>query len=524
MTLRTALLPSLAILSLLPLSPARAQVVPKPNCDNVDRIETGMSGETTAAEIASGANKLGFTCNTQLVGQYQGEGASWQLTAWKNCAYFDQRLTNTEKNPGTVVVDVSDPTNPKPTAWLNTPAMLDPWESVKVNPTRQLLAGGQRPTASLNFPGTGFAIYDISQDCAHPTLLSSVDFSGSFGHSGQWAPDGKTYYITPLRGAGPSLEAIDTSDAANPKVIPCGPAGVNGCNAGFWTAQPPLNPTFHDLEFSKDGNTAYATMFATGATLSALNGLIILDVSDFQQRRANPAFRVISTLTWDDGSQGAQNALPITIAGKPYILFADEGGNTGSCSQGKSLSGFPRLIDISDPKNPKTVSKIMLDVHDPANCSKFAATNVVSGGPSFFGYSCHYCNVDDVDNATKAVCNCFAAGMRIFDIRDPVNPKEIGYFKPPAQGTKLLPGSQYANQGTTGPTFTRNYDWATSKVSFPKDRGMPSGDIWTTSQDNGFMVVRMNHLTSGCNNAGATFGVVALLALMPLVQRLRRRK
>src|SRR5438093_11908806 len=92
-----------ALAAVLPLSAARAQVVPRPNCHNVDRIETGSSGETTAAEIASGAAKLGFTCNTHVVGQYQGEGASWQLTAWKNCAYFDQRnnVAN-EKNPGVV--------------------------------------------------------------------------------------------------------------------------------------------------------------------------------------------------------------------------------------------------------------------------------------------------------------------------------------------------------------------------------------------------------------------------------------
>src|SRR5438132_6212010 len=129
----------LPVFALFPLSAAIA-VVPRPQCDNLDRAETGMSGETTAAEIASGANKLGFTCNTQVVGQYQGEGASWQLAAWKNCAYFDQRLNPAEAHPGTVVMDVSDPANPKPTTWLNTPAMLDPWESLKVNPARQLLA------------------------------------------------------------------------------------------------------------------------------------------------------------------------------------------------------------------------------------------------------------------------------------------------------------------------------------------------------------------------------------------------
>ena len=37
------------------------------------------------------------------------------------------------------------PTHPTATAWLATAAMIDPWESVKVNPARQLLGGGQRP-------------------------------------------------------------------------------------------------------------------------------------------------------------------------------------------------------------------------------------------------------------------------------------------------------------------------------------------------------------------------------------------
>src|SRR5205085_4454454 len=110
---------------------------------NTDRPESGMSGETTAAEISSGANKLGFNCNIDLVGQYQGEGASWQLTDWKNCAYFDQRKGSNLAHPGTVVVDVTDPAHPVATDWLDKPAMLDPWESLKINATRQLLAGDQ---------------------------------------------------------------------------------------------------------------------------------------------------------------------------------------------------------------------------------------------------------------------------------------------------------------------------------------------------------------------------------------------
>src|SRR5208282_4627066 len=211
------------------------------------------------------------------------------------------------------------------------------------------------------------------------------------------------------------------------------------------------------------------------------NGFAIVDVSDFQQRRANPQYRVISYLTWDDGSFGAQNALPITIAGKPYVLITDEAGTgflgAASCAEGFSANGFPRLIDISDPTNPVVVAKIQLGVADPANCVYMTAAPVVwaqttladggvvgSAGPSFFGHSCHYCNVDDVDDAKIAGCNCFAAGLRFFDIHNPDNIQEMAYFKPPAQGAKALPGSWYANEQVPS-TAVREYDWATSKIS-----------------------------------------------------------
>ena len=467
-----------------------------------DRPESGMSGETTAAERA-GAAFQGFKCNTDLVGQYQGEGASWQLTAWKNCAYFDQRNnaaagSTTETHPGSVVMDVSDPTHPVPTTWLNEPSMIDPWESIKVNPARQLLAGDQRPLASGQ-PGDGFSVYDISGDCKNPvstTLANPVHLPGSLGHTGQWAPDGKTYYVTPLQNT-PSIVAVDVTDPANPAEIP-------GGLYTFKSTELPL-PRLHDSEFSKDGNTAYVTMFGVGATAAA-NGLGIIDVSDFQQRRASPAYRVISKLTWDDGSIGAQNALPLTIAGKPYILVTDEGGGgAAGCAQGKSANGFPRLVDISDPTHPAVVSKLQLGVADPANCTAIStapitssynsSTGVQTTGPGFFAHSCHYCNVDDPDNAKVLACSCFASGLRIIDIHDPANPKEMAYYKPPAQGTKVLPASQYAPgnaaSGPGGAPYNRPYDYTTAKVSFPKDRGQTSGDIWITSHDNGFQVIKL---------------------------------
>jgi len=512
-----------ALLFLLPALAATAAVPRKP-CRSGDKVETGLQGLTTPQEIADGRAAKGFNCNADIVGQYQGEGASWQLTAWKNCAYFDQRLNSAEAHPGTVVVDVTDPKNPKATTWLNDNAMLDPWESLKVNRARRLLAAGQRPS-------TGFSIYDISVDCKNPVKLSFIDIPGSFGHTGQWAPDGKTYYITPLR-ASPSIEAVDTSDPAHPVLLPCDPTDPT-CVNGFWNATGapgvPLG-TFHDVEFSKDGNIAYVTMFGTFPNSNAKNGLLILDVSDFQSRKPARRYKVLGSLTWDDGSVGAQNALPVTIAGKQYILFSDEGGGgTTACSQGKAASGFPRLIDVTNPAAPVTAAKIQLDIHDPVNCTTAANTPITQGNAStpasegFFGFPCHYCNVDDVDNAKIAACNCFASGLRFFDISDVKNITEMAYLKPAAKGTQVLPGSQYANSNVAG--FVRNFDWATSKVSFPKDRGATSGDVWTTAQDNGFMVVALSSnataSSGGCASADAS---VAGLMVFGVVELLRRRR
>jgi hypothetical protein len=526
----------LALLILLPAAATYA-ALPLAHCRQGDKTESGMQGLTTPEEIAAGKQTAGFNCNTDIVGQYQGEGASWQLAAWKNCAYFDQRLNPAEANRGTVVMDVTDPAHPKPTTWLNDNAMLDPWESLKVNKTRQLLAAAQRPDATQSFAGTGFSIYDISGDCTKPVKKAYIDIPGSFGHTGQWAPDGKTYYITPLR-TDLTIVVVDTTDVSNPKPIACA-AGSFGCGSnGFFTAPSPTSSPagsvygtsrWHDIDFSKDGRTMYASMLATGSNppvTAAANGLAIIDVSDFQDRKPNPVFRAIGQIRWDDGSVGAQQALPITIKGKPYILFADEsGGDLSECQKGKSSAGFPRLIDISDPTKPFTAAKIQLDIHDAANCTVAANTPITSPTSSSpFGFSCHYCNVDDVDDAKIAACSCFASGLRFFDISNVSAIKEIAYLKAPAQGTKVLPGSQYAGR-TPSPTFVRNFDWSTAIPSFPKDRGAASGDIWATSQDNGFLVVKLDSNATGggggCASVDASLGG---LVVFGLVEMLRRRK
>jgi hypothetical protein len=461
-----------------PANAARLNV-PKAHCGPHDRTESGLQGQTTLAERVSGLSELGFNCNLELVGQFQGEGSkSWHMAWFDDCAYYGTNNNPLQQHRGVVVVDASDPRRPQASAYLDTPAMLDPHESLKQNEKRQLLA-------AVQFNGPGFAIYDVSADCRQPVLNASVVLPGESGnaesgHAGNFAPDGLTYYATSMPGAagGRHFSAIDVTDPSNPRYILRYPPPPGGIGAP------------HDISISEDGTRAYIPNRFLGNFGEGHNGLVILDVSDIQFRRPNPQVREISRLFWDDGSVVAQQTLPVTIKGRPHLIFTDEsGGGAAACAQGKSPHGFARIIDISDERNPKIVSKLMLEVHDPANCP--VILNDPPGPGHALSYSAHYCNVDAAKNPTMLACTYQEAGLRVFDIRDPFHPKEIAYYKPPARGTAFLPGSRL-----WGPGIDRTTEHTASRVRFRKHKGEQGEkdkgkiELWFTGADNAFQIVR----------------------------------
>src|SRR5712691_11414420 len=113
--------------------------VPKANCGPNDRKETGLQGQTTVAERANGAAEKGFNCNLELVSQFQGEGASYGFAWSDQCAYYGTDNNPKQAHPGVVVVDATNRSSLQATAYLNSRAMLEPWESLKVNTARHLL-------------------------------------------------------------------------------------------------------------------------------------------------------------------------------------------------------------------------------------------------------------------------------------------------------------------------------------------------------------------------------------------------
>src|SRR5258708_24784062 len=191
--------------------------VPKAQCGPSNRTESGLQGQTTSKERASGDSERGYNCNLEPVGQFRGEGAFSQdgPSYFGHCAYMATENNSQQAHPGVVVIDVSDPANPQATAYLaDTPAGLSPHETNKVNEKRGLLGLAQSN-------GPNFAVYDLNGDCAHPRLPSSITVPNSFGHMGGWADDGKTYYIgQQFRGVGGILPIIYLTNPHNSKCPP----------------------------------------------------------------------------------------------------------------------------------------------------------------------------------------------------------------------------------------------------------------------------------------------------------------
>jgi hypothetical protein len=357
--------------------------------------------------------------------------------------------------------------------------MWDPWESLKVNVPRKLLAAIQADSGSGEQPG--FAVYDIT-NCKSPVLKSSVVLDAPVkGHAGNFSPDGRTYYGTHIN---VSTYAIDIDKPEAPVLL------------GNWLGQQGSGLP-HDVSLNGGGDRLYTAQpggLSRPGAPSRPNGLVISDTSDFQARKSGANPRIVGSVFWKDGAV-AQMTQRAQIKGRPFLIFTDEAGAGGigeggkaACAQNLPPFGFARIIDISNESNPKIVSQLMLEVHDPSNC---ATVQLDTGFTDLFGYSSHYCTVDNPENAEYLACSYFEAGVRVFDIRDPYRPREIAYYKPPARAATPS-GSSNSSIRRHG---NRTADWASSNIHWHR-----YGDelhLWFTSHENGFQVVKFtNKLTT----------------------------
>jgi hypothetical protein len=450
---------------------------PRAECGPGSQPETGIQGRVSPEDHESGRAARGFTCNTQLVGQYtrpspQGTVGGFKVeryvdAAGHECAYYDTTLlypTNALDSEGGVnVLDMTDPTRPALTARLITPAMNTPHESLVLSQRRGLLIA----VAGNLVTNVGqIDIYDISEDCRRPELRSTTPV-GFLGHESGLAPDGRTFYSASP--AGQTIVAVDISNPSLPVPI--------------WFG----NYDSHGLSISDDGNRAYVAGIDSG--------LIILDTSEIQARAPGPTEREVARLQWESMSI-PQNAIPITVKGHPYLVEIDEFG-------AQEEVGAGRIIDIGDETRPRVVSNLRLEVHQKEN---FAAQSGDNGAQNpVQGYAAHYCNVPTRVDPPIVACSMILSGLRVFDIRDPLKPREIAYFNAPVTPRIVPPVG----------VVPAPSNWAMASPAFVPERD----EIWYSDGLSGFYAVRLTNAAAETAGGGGSQARTCLARRSPIGPR-----
>jgi hypothetical protein len=249
--------------------------------------------------------------------------------------------------------------------------------------------------------GAGLRVFDISTP-ASPREIAFLHMPGFGAHRIWWVGGRYAYVSVHLEGfIDHVLAIVDLADPAKPVL-----AG-HWWLPGMWRAGGETPPA----SFGK--RTALHHMITAGDLgYSAWRdgGYTIHDLSDpvhpklLSHRNYAPPF-----------GGGAHTPLP--LPGRKLLVLADE-ATTASCGNGLA---YTWMIDVRAPDNPVSIATLPTPDEEDfcAKGAKFGPHNLHENRPGSM-------QTEDLIFATY-----HNAGLRIYDIRDAFQPKQVGYFVPP---------------------------------------------------------------------------------------------
>jgi len=347
--------------------------------------------------------------NMRLVGQndLNGHGDCMHINVKNGFAYVGHMG---ESRVGTSVVDVSDPRHPKVVAQLETPIGTHSHKVQVVGDV--LLVNYERSMFEPDAPSWqgGLKVFDISTP-SQPHEIAFLKMPGKGVHR-------MTYWEAPYAYMSGSddglidqfLVIVDLSEPARP------------CEVGRW---------WFPGQNTAAGETPTWTPTAAhgaggGAKRYALHhplirgeraycgwwdaGLVILDIADKRQPK------LVSHLEFgSDMSTATHTALPLT--GRDVLVVTDE-QLANDC---KGMQTRVRVVDIADEHHPKVVSQFPVPEGD--FCSR---------GGRFGPHNLHEMRPGSLSDSNTLYVTWFNAGLRVVDVSNASQPKEVAYFVPDA--------------------------------------------------------------------------------------------
>ncbi len=326
---------------------------------------------------------------------------------------------------GWTIIDVTDAANPKFIKFIPGPdntntIQMELHGNIMVTALQKKAPNwGADPKKPFD---EGVLIWDIS-DPVNPKLLSHWK-TGDTGVHRLGYPGGK--YVN-LSAAMPGystriLVFLDISDPKNPK------------EAGRWWMpgqkegeEPKIDAGFHGPAIiSADGKTAYAGYGRS---------VVILDISDISKPKLVGQLKISPPF----GGIPAHDVLP--VPGKNLLFVHGEATGGGDKPNGpkacSSAITTAAMIDIKDPTKPFLLSVFPRPV--PPKGAPYADFCDKGGrfGPHNTNLEYHLPDVEK--QADLIYLTYFNAGPRIYDIKNPRAPREVGWFIPPAPTKRYGP-------------------------------------------------------------------------------------
>jgi len=344
--------------------------------------------------------------NIELLGHsdLNGKGDGMQMMLKGDYLYVGHMGYN---GLGTSVLDVSNPQDPRVVRQIPIPENT---HSHKVQLAGDILLVNHEQQLHAGSPySAGLAVYDVSKP-ADPTQIGFLPIKGQGIHRLWWTGDKYTYFSVREEGyQGRFLMTADMSDPVSPKIV------SRWWYPGQWLAggEKPTweeGPTLRAHHVIVKGNRAY------GGYGDA--GMLIFAIDDGN-------LSLISERNWVaevGGSTQTHTGLP--LLSHNLVVTTDE-SLKDNCQEAKK---DVRVFDISDERNPRQVA--MFPVPQGDYCQR---------GGRFGPHNLHENRPESYISEDILYLTYFNAGLRVYDVSEPANIREIASFVPePPPGQKAI--------------------------------------------------------------------------------------
>lgn len=308
------------------------------------------------------------------------------------------------------ILDVTDPSGPRLVRTFDGPA--DTWTIQVQAASGRLITGLEKPGAGWGVAADaafaeGALIWDIAADPTEPRLLGEWRTGATGTHRNFYAGGDFAFMAASKPGfVGNLLRVVDISDPGRPREV------------SSWAAPEQLDTEEHPgVKQAYLHGPAYPRGDRAYLPYGRL-GLVVLDIADIT------APRLVSQLSFGDlgGAVGCHSAVP--IPGRDILVVNSEAIKEGD---GDSLN-YAYVVDIADDTQPRVISSLPL----PTPTAGLPYRNYYAKAGRFGPHNQHHYQDNPAHLALgdHVLMTYFNAGLRLFDISDPLQPAEVGWFVP----------------------------------------------------------------------------------------------